>query len=64
MLEDRVEAQEIDLADIARGRRITAVAASELELVPRRSIRPKRPGAITRVKLRLIVLLRSVAREL
>ncbi len=32
--------EDIEMADIARGRRITAVAASDLQLTQRRSERP------------------------
>ncbi len=33
--------QDIDLSDIARGRRITAVCATEMKLTPRQQTRPK-----------------------
>ncbi len=55
--------QDIDFADIARGRRITAVAASELELVPRRSARPRRPGTIWRARRRLTRLMLRLVRQ-
>lgn len=63
MPKDTLPAQDIDISDIARGRRITAVAATELELVPRRSTRPERPGPVHRIKRRATrTLLRLVRR--
>ena len=56
-----MQMQKIDLTDIARGRRITAVTASELELVPRRCARPKRPNPAERVKQRVASFLRRIA---
>lgn len=55
--------QDIDLTDIARGRRITAVTASELEMVPRKSARPPRPSLLHRIRRRLaFVTLRLLRR--
>ncbi len=45
----------IDLSDIARGRRITAVTASELDMVPRKAERPQRA-------VRLKVLIKRMQR--
>jgi hypothetical protein len=64
LLDTELCAPKIDLADIARGRRITAVAAAELELMPRRSARPKRPGPLARAERRLALFLRRVAQSL
>ena len=42
---------DIDIKDIARGRRITAVTASELQMTPRNSSRPEpKSGVVVLVK--------------
>ena len=41
---------EIDLSDIARGRRITAVVASEMDLTPRKGERPPQRGLVDRMR--------------
>jgi hypothetical protein len=53
----------IDIKDIARGRRITAVTAAELELVPRKGDRPKRPWMAARMWQKLKFRLESVKYE-
>ena len=64
MPKDEVNMQDIDITDIARGRRITAVAASELQMVPRKATRPRRPGALFRAKRRLTQFMLRMGRKL
>lgn len=51
---------EIDLGDIARGRRITAVTASELNLTPRQVARPKAVSRVSRALRRFKFMLQRV----
>ena len=52
--------KDMDLAEIARGRRITAVTTSELNLTPRQSERPK-PNIMRKLVLRAKRLVRRAA---
>ncbi len=63
MPKDESSMQDFDISEIARGRRITAVAATELERVPRRANRPPRLGAWPRFKRKLAASLLSVIRR-
>ena len=48
-MDQQGEHGKIDLGDIARGRRITAVTASELAMTPRQVNRPRKAKGLTRV---------------
>ncbi|WP_168797716.1 hypothetical protein [Aliishimia ponticola] len=50
----------IDLNEIARGRRITAVTAKELDLTPRHSERPRFSMSLRRLSRRGVMLLRRI----
>ena len=54
------EQSNIDMGDIARGRRITAVTASEMSLTPRQGDRPRRPWGVTKAWRKLKFRLESV----
>ena len=47
---------DVDIQDIARGRRITAVVAREMEMTPRRTDRPRRAVSLRRLNRRLAML--------